>query len=79
MNTEDQRKTLRWYHLRRYGLTVEYYGGIIAGFGLGIIVGSTLLIKIIEYKHIGIIVPGLMLMAIGSSMARYTQKRHAKD
>ena len=37
MSSENGKVVLKWYDPRRLGLTGEYWAGIIAGFGIGIV------------------------------------------
>jgi hypothetical protein len=77
MNSEKPARMLKWCHLNNLGLTRNYCAGIIAGFGLGVVV--TVLVGDLNVVHPGwtwIIIPAFMLISIGSYMA--TKKKGVK-
>ena len=77
MTSEKEKIVLKWYHPRCLGFTGEYYAGIIAGFGLGIVFMAS-----VPNQYLidpGWIVAGLVLMCIGSFMARRIQDRKVND
>jgi hypothetical protein len=80
MPSEKEKIDLKWYHLRCHGVTGEYYGGIIAGFGMGIAVLACLMSEYAmpPYWHI-CIVAGLAFMAIGSGIARHAQRQRVTN
>ena len=71
MDSKIPTKALKWYHPRRLGLTREYCGGIVAGFGIGI---ATIALAA-DHQDIRpgwtlVVIAGLVFMSIGSYMAR---------
>ncbi len=80
MTADANEAEVKWYHLRRLKLTGEYFGGIIAGFGMGIAVLACLMndFAMPPYWHL-YIVAGLAFMAIGSGIARHAQRRRVAN
>jgi hypothetical protein len=76
--TDDKDKiVLKWYHLRRVKLTREYIGGVLAGFGGGMVLTSTLVhCDSIRGYWALIQVFGLAMLAVGASLALYAQDRY---
>ena len=77
----DKKKIrLRWYHIRRILMTGEYIGGIIAGFGLGVMLTAYALIyEIIPHYPGTITCFGTIVAAVGSTIALHAQNRYVTD
>ena len=78
MNTETKKAELKWYHIRRLGLTREYCAGTIAGFGFGIMI----LAFAVDHNVIPtcwnmIMVIGAILLSVGLSMEKHIQRQRA--
>ena len=76
MGTEPKEKiVLRWYHLRRVRFTGEYVGGLIAGFGGGLVVIGPAT-QCLGWPLVGFL--GLAMIWIGASIALRAQDRHCE-
>jgi hypothetical protein len=80
MTTKNDKTVLKWYTLRSVRMTSEYGGGLIAGFGLGVVVLAWVmsLHLIPPYWHT-ISIPGFAFMAMGSLIAHHAQGRYVDD
>ncbi len=76
MGDKQNESKLKWYHPRRLGLTAEYVGGIIAGFGFGIMIVAYVMIQnlIPPYWHL-IMIFGLAFIPIGATIAHHAQRQ----
>jgi hypothetical protein len=78
MDNETTSMNMKWYDIRRLRMTREYVGGIIAGFGLGLVILSYLMnSKLIPPYWNIIMVLGFNFMWIGVCMARVAQDRRS--
>lgn len=76
MNEPSDSATLKWYHMRRTRLTPEYFGGLLAGTGLGAILTTSVLRKVdndpeIYFSEVMLI--AFPLIGIGAWMAQKAQ------
>ncbi len=76
MDTKPEKIKMKWYHFPRFHITREYLAGIIAGFGLGIII--MVWATDFEIKRL-IFILGLALMSTGSLIERHIHNRDACD
>ncbi len=83
MTFESHQSDLRWYHFSRVKLTREYVGGLLGGFGLGCIVMVYLVNKQIVGADLAlpveVLMPGFLLIAIGSTIGFNAQRRRKTD
>ncbi len=83
MASDSRQQRVRWYHMRATKLTVEYFGGLLAGFGLGCLLTAYLCYK--EIVHAGpsirlaLFFLGSLLIAVGSTIAYHGQSRDISD
>jgi hypothetical protein len=75
MDTKPDKIKLKWYHIRRLKLTGEYCGGLLAGFGMGIVTMAS----IIGSHFVTLVIPGFLLISIGGFMALHAQGRYIQD
>jgi hypothetical protein len=76
MKANNDKVALRWY-MRCVRLTPEYFGGLLAGLGVGIMAMTSLIRFDIIRDHrflIGFL--GIVAVAVGASIALYAQNRH---
>lgn len=73
MASEQEKKPLKWYTLRRVKLTGEYLGGLIAGFG-----GGVGLMSMIFGQQFILFWVGMLLVYIGAGLAFHTQDRYER-
>jgi hypothetical protein len=73
MNTQPKKIELKWYHIRRVVMTGEYCGGLIAGFGGGILI----MVSVLRPSGWSLLeVIGLGLIPLGASIAMHAQGRY---
>jgi F0F1-type ATP synthase assembly protein I len=77
MGTKSNKTPLKWYSIRRMKLTGEYIGGILGGFGLGILIMAGTF-RSSDYWSL-IMLLGLALAAIGPAIAMHNQNRYTED
>jgi hypothetical protein len=79
MTNEKDKIVLKWYHVRRVKLTREYVGGLLAGFGGGMVLTSALVYcDSLHGFWAPIRVLGLAMLAIGASLALHAQDRYVE-
>ena len=80
MNAETKKTNLKWYHLRRLGLTGEYCAGILGGFGLGmVLMAYATRDYLIGSGWTLVVIPGFAMIALGSGIQRHIQQQRARD
>jgi hypothetical protein len=79
MIDEKNKIELKWYTIRRVRLTREYVGGILAGFGGGVVtVASLTTVDSIRDYWVLIRLLGFMVLSVGAYMAFYAQDRYER-
>jgi F0F1-type ATP synthase assembly protein I len=76
MHTEEEKRPLKWYHLRRVRLTREYLAGVIAGFGIGVSLMAVVFTPFVGYYLLYLV--GLGIVGIGSGLALQAQGRYTE-
>jgi hypothetical protein len=78
VTTETNSTALKWYNPHRLGMTKEYCGRIIAGFGLGVmLLAYAMNLRLIPPYWNMMMIFGLIFMAVGVSIARHAQRQRA--